>query len=180
MEPLESSRTDESVVPCAVVEAGNAEDIVRECDFAEMFLNKLVKEKQTRSQKRVQRRSHGLERAKDQRQQRTEVLPSQDELLQLQVTDVTLDTIRAVSEGRTDNVQDGYFQQDELIFRRWISPNQGVVTSVDKLVLPVKCHSLFYTLLSLHTLFPLQVIWKKEDCRANIEILLAENTAEFC
>ena len=54
LEPLESGRTDESVVPGAVVEAGNAEDIVREFDFAEMFLNKMVKEKQTRSQKRVQ------------------------------------------------------------------------------------------------------------------------------
>ena len=85
------------------------------------------------------------------------MLPSRDELLQLQVTDVTLDTIRAVSEGRTDNVQDGYFQQDGLIFRCWISPNQGVVTTVDQLVLPVKCR-LFYT---LHTLFPLQVIWEE-------------------
>ena len=109
----------------AVVETGDAEDIVREFDFAkEMFLNKMVREKQTRSQKRVQRCAHGLERAKDQRQQRTEVLPSRDELLQLQATDVTLDTIRAVSEGRTDNVQDGYFQRDGLIFRCWISPHQ--------------------------------------------------------
>ena len=75
LEPLESGSTDESAVPDAVVETGNAEDIVREFDFAkEMFLNKIVKEKQTRSQKRVQQRAHGLERAKDQRQQRTEVL----------------------------------------------------------------------------------------------------------
>ena len=35
-----------SIVPGAVVEAGNAEDIVRE---SEMFLNKVVKEKQNRS-----------------------------------------------------------------------------------------------------------------------------------
>ena len=110
LEPLESGSTDESAIPGAVVEAGDAEDIVREFDFAEMFLNKIVKEKQTKSQKRVQRRAHGLERAKDQRQQRTEVLPSQDELLQMQATDVMLDTIQVVSEGRTDNVQDGYFQ----------------------------------------------------------------------
>ena len=55
LEPLESGSTDESAVPDAVVETGNAEDIVREFDFAkEMFLNKMVKEKQTRSQKRVQ------------------------------------------------------------------------------------------------------------------------------
>ena len=94
LEPLESGSTDESAVPDAVVETGNAEDIVREFDFAkEMFLNKIVKEKQTRSQKKVQQRAHGLERAKDQRQQRTEVLPSRDELLQLQATDVMLDTI---------------------------------------------------------------------------------------
>ena len=94
LEPLESGSTDESVVPDTVVKTGDAEDIVREFDFAkEMFLNKMVREKQTRSQKRVQRCAHGLERAKNQRQQRTEVLPSRDELLQLQATDVTLDTI---------------------------------------------------------------------------------------
>ena len=61
LEPLESGSTDESAIPGAVVEAGDAEDIVREFDFAEMFLNKTVKEKQTKSQKRVQRRAHGLE-----------------------------------------------------------------------------------------------------------------------
>ena len=64
LEPPVSGSTDESADPGAVVEAGK--DIVIEFDFAEMFLNKLVKEKQTRSQKRVQQRAHG-ERAKDQR-----------------------------------------------------------------------------------------------------------------
>ena len=44
-----------------------------------------------------------------------------------------------MSEGRTDNVQDGYFQRDGLIFRRWVSPHQCGVTTVDRLVLPVKC-----------------------------------------
>ena len=146
-----------------------------------MFLNNLVKEKQTRSQKRVQRHAHGLERAKDQRQQKTEMLPSRYELFQLQATDVTLDTIRAVSEGRTNNVQDGYFQQDGLIFRRWISPLQGGVTTVDQLVLPAKCRK--FVLHTAHTISSAGHLGKK-----NVERILRRfywptiycDTAEFC
>ena len=156
---------------------------MREFDFAkEMFLNKMVREKQTRSQKRVQRRAHGLERAKDQRQRRTEVLPSRDELLQLQATDVMLDTIRAVSEGRTDNVQDGYFQRDGLIFRCWISPHQCGVTTVDQLVLPVKCRK--FVLHTAHTIPSAGHLRKKKT----VERILRRfywptiycDTAEFC
>ena len=45
LEPPVSGSTDEIAVHNV---AGNAEDTVREFDFAEMFINKLVKEKQSR------------------------------------------------------------------------------------------------------------------------------------
>ena len=171
LEPLESGRTDESVVPGAVVEAGDAEDIVREFDFAEeMFLNKTVKEKQTRSQKRVQRCAHGMERAKDQRQQRTEA------------TDVTLETVRAVSEGKSDNVLDGYFQRDGLIFRRWTPPHQGGVTTVDQLVLPVKCRK--FVLHTAHTIPSAGHLGKKKTVERILRRFywptIYRDAAEFC
>ena len=98
-------------------EANAEEEVAFKSEFqisVDLFSSKSSK---TRSEKREQRYSHGLERAKDRKQKNTEIPVSRAVLLQLQSTDESLEKIRALCEGKSDDVEDGYFKKDGLIGR---------------------------------------------------------------
>ena len=150
-----------------------------EFQFSEdLFSSKPVKSSKTRSQKREQRRSHGLERAKDLKQKKMEVPVSREVLLQLQSTDESLEKIRAVCEGKSDDVEEGYFKKDGLIFRRWTPPRQGV----DQLVLPKECRKLI--LYTAHTISSAGHLGKKKTVERILRRFywptIYRDTADFC
>ena len=82
----------------------------------DLFKRPVEKTKMTRMQKREQRRSYGLERAKDRRVLKRQPLSkdlgiSAEELRQMQESDVTL--VKA-AEGME------FFKQDGILYRRWV------------------------------------------------------------
>uniref|UniRef100_A0A1X7TSH1 Integrase zinc-binding domain-containing protein n=1 Tax=Amphimedon queenslandica TaxID=400682 RepID=A0A1X7TSH1_AMPQE len=95
----------------------SAEEVVLESEFPfseDFFLSKPVRTLKTKSQKRAQRHSHGLERAKDQKPKKMEVPVSREVLLQIQSTDVTLEKYELPVKGSKKTV--------ERILRRFYWP----------------------------------------------------------
>ena len=166
-------------------EANAEEEVALESEFQfseDLFSSKPVKSSKTRSQKREQRHSHGLERAKDLKQKKMEVPVSREVLLQLQSTDESLEKIRAVCEGKSDDVEEGYFKKDGLIFRRWTPPRQGGETTIDQLVLPKECRKLI--LYTAHTIPSAGHLGKKKTVERILRRFywptIYRDTADFC
>ena len=102
----------------------------------------VVRERQTRSQKRKERKNHGLERAKDQPKKSTNANPTigltTNELRKHQEEDKTLERARVLAEGKSEEVDGGYFMRDGLLYRKWVH-HQGEEMPVEQIVLPKIC-----------------------------------------
>ena len=101
----------------------------------DLFKRPVEKTKMTRMQKREQRRSYGLERAKDRRVLKRQPLSkdlgiSAEELRQMQESDVTL--VKA-AEGME------FFKQDGILYWRWVPRGKPEEAGVNQIVLPREC-----------------------------------------
>ena len=96
-----------------------------------------AKPRQTRKQKREERARHGVIRAKDLPQKApTWNFGSKEELIELQRTDDTLETVRKEASGQTEAVDSGLFERDGVIYRRWIPAGGIPGQPIDQIVLP--------------------------------------------
>ena len=96
-----------------------------------------AKPRQTRKQKREERARHGVIRAKDLPQKApTWNFGSKEELIELQRTDDTLETVRKEASEKTEAVHSGLFERDGVIYRRWIPAGGIPGQPIDQIVLP--------------------------------------------
>ena len=119
----------------------------------EVFEGGRERVKQTRSQKRQQRRAHAeeitadLEETVDTDQSQVTALHPLDisagELKVLQAADTTLDSVRKEADGNPgDSSEVGYFWKDGLLFRKWIPRGyEEQDMAVEQLVLPMQCRN---------------------------------------
>ena len=158
---------DMALYPLAMVriEVGEVQEVIGDGgeepvvggEFADdMFGVPAAREKKTRSQKRRERRVHGLVRAKDGpsrgRQSEDALDLSPEELQRLQETD---DTLERVVEG------DRVFRRNGVLYRRWVPRGQPEEAVTEQLVLPKQCRR---TVLQLAHSIPLGGhLGKKKD-----------------
>ncbi len=97
----------------------------------------------TRRQKRQERHRHGLERAKDRPQRKSDSNQSLGisgaELRRLQGADHTLATLRAAAQGKVNAAGPNFFERDGLVYRRWVPPGREEETAIEQIVLPKEC-----------------------------------------
>ena len=130
-----SLSTEEEVGEVQEVIGDGGEEPVVGGEFADdMFGVPAAREKKTRSQKRRERRVHGLVRAKDGpsrgRQSEDALDLNPEELQRLQETD---DTLEGVVEG------DRMFRRNGVLYRRWVPRGQPEEAVTEQLVLPKQC-----------------------------------------
>ena len=106
----------------------------------ELFSSPNLQTCPTRQQKRMDRHAHGLMRAKDKRHSPgsgNDWAPAlaQWNLRSMQKEDESLGSIREHAEEGTQN----FVEEDGLLYRKWTRRDQGEDSSINQLVLPVKC-----------------------------------------
>lgn len=128
----------------------------------------------------VEKKQHGLVRAKDGRQRKESIggCVSEDNLQRMQKEDETLKSVREAAEGKTEWVDSGYFEKDGLIYQRWIPVGAGAVEWTDQIVLPKVCR---LTVLHLAHAVPfLGDPWKEKDNDAYTQSVLLADPVSRC
>ena len=128
------------------MESDDGTEVIGGTFDSDLFMEGNVKVKQTRDQKRKERRKHGLVRAKDRSKTKQvnsegELTMDGEELRRLQNDDDTLTSVRKTAAGKTDSEPDGtgFFERDGLLYRRWVPVGECMERHRDQIVLPKKC-----------------------------------------
>ena len=130
---------------------GDGESVLGARFDQELFGDSKQRERQTRSQKRVQRRKYAEVKGADEWERELNNLKAA-ELKVWQEEDETLKEVRRAADGVVTMAGDGFFRRDGVIYRRWM-PKEGIVTGeVEQLVLPRRCRN---TILKLAHSIPL-------------------------
>ena len=95
--------------------------------------------RQTRRQKRLERREHAAASGPDNLEGQLNRLTA-SELKVLQQNDETLEAVRRAADGEQSTAGGGFFKKDGVIYRRWTPPGRDTdAMTVEQLVLPSPC-----------------------------------------
>ena len=114
---------------------GVNQDPIPGMDFAEeLFVVGKERVRQSRRQKRLERRKHAVQA------QEHPLDLTIEELQELQQADETLAEVRKAAKGGTSRAGIGFYYQDGVIYRSWVPRGRDEAgMAVEQLVLPKKC-----------------------------------------
>ena len=133
-----------AVCPTPITDVRDTREPLMGSTFADdLFSPQQPRTPLTRRQKQLDRHAHGLVRAKDRSKVPgvdtcwSEAVTRRD-LGRLQREDKSLQVARSLAEEGTQTPQT-FFQEEGLLYRKWIRKGQGEDGSIEQLVLPSQC-----------------------------------------
>ncbi|XP_064399260.1 uncharacterized protein LOC135345747 [Halichondria panicea] len=133
------SESESEVQNLEIIDNENLSDVPFQDLEDELFIPSRNRETLTRKEKRQQRAKH-FEKCKNMQSELHPLDISLSKFKELQQKDDTLKQCVEAAEGSPSTAGVGFYQNDGLLYRRWIPPKQGADgVEVEQLVLPRHC-----------------------------------------